>query len=297
MKLFRHLALAVAAVLAMVAPADAQSFAGGAEAPAFLANFGGAMALADGQLIVGEGGNTMRPGRVYIHEKQGGVWTRVAALEASDGSMEDGFGSALAVSGSDMMVAGRGGVYLFTRSGSTWTETGRLEAPAGSENAAFGGALALSGDVALVGAPIANEGSGEVHLYRRAGGSWSHAATLSHEDEEGPGIFGAALALDGEIALVGAPASRETAGAVLAFRIGAGAPEALGELLPGPLSENDAFGAAVALVNGMALASAPGRSRRRRPVTWAGASAPPWPPRAPWWRWPPPGPTSAWGRW
>ena len=258
-------ACAVAAATSLAAPASAQSFVGGEEAPLFLADFGGAIALADGQILVGEGGNTIRPGMVYVHEKVGGEWQRTAELMASDAAMGDGFGTSLAVAGDQMLVGGSNGVYVFARSGRSWTEVGRLAGGAVAAGAAtaaagtgFGAALAAGGDVALVGDPGAGEGAGAVHLFRRSGTTWAHASSLTFPQGAAGDRFGAAVTLEGDLALVGAPGRQGATGAVAAWRIGAGDPEFLGTLETGAGAENDRMGSAVAVLNGVAFAGAPG---------------------------------------
>lgn len=53
---------------------------------------------------------------------------------------------------------------------------GKLLAPEGASGQRFGQGVAISGDWAAVGAPLA--GRGEVHIYHREGGRWSHQATI-----------------------------------------------------------------------------------------------------------------------
>jgi choice-of-anchor B domain-containing protein len=257
MKWFGRLILAGAVLTVSGAQLAAQSYVGGVEAPAFLADFGGSIAISEGQIIVGEGGNTIRPGMVYVHERSGDGWERTAELTGSEATMGDGFGSALVVVGDQMMIAGDRGVHLFARSDGAWREIGMLDAPGDPETTGFGAALAGSGDVAIVGAPGIDDGAGAVYIYRRSGSGWTLASTLTNRNPASGERFGSSVAFDGDMALIGAPGAGEQAGSVLAYRIGSGDPEMLGALPAGGMEEGDRFGATVAITDGLALASAP----------------------------------------
>ncbi|MDT8342036.1 MAG: FG-GAP repeat protein [Longimicrobiales bacterium] len=184
------------------------------------AQFGASLAVGEGQILAAEPGRILGPGAVLVFEKRGGSWTQVAELTASDGEPGDEFGSAMAVDGGMLLVAGAKGVYAFRRDGGAWRETGRLTAPDVTDEDAFGAALALSGDRALVGAPQQADATGAVYLFRRTGADW----TQEGEKLSGPGAgaaFGASVAFDGRHALVGAPAANNRVGAAYAYRVGA----------------------------------------------------------------------------
>jgi choice-of-anchor B domain-containing protein len=144
------------------------------------------------------------------------------------------------------------GVYSFTRSGDAWMEEGKLPMPAMlPEGSAFGSTLALSGDVALVGAPGVNEQAGAVYVFRRADGAWTDSGMLPAEGIVAGDAFGAALAMNGQMAMVGAPTRDNRTGAVFAFDVSGAAFVAAGELpLPG-VARNDRFGSSILLGDGM----------------------------------------------
>ncbi len=87
-----------------------------------------------------------------------------------------------------------------------------------------GASVAIDGDLALIGVPGATNGaSGLVVAYRRMGGVWMIVEQLRHP-EEGATVaftanFGAAVAIDGERAVIGAPnhGTGPTAGQGAAF--------------------------------------------------------------------------------
>ena len=97
-------------------------------------------------------------------------------------------------------------------------EAAILAASNGGETDQFGVAVDIDGDTAVVGAPLENSGSGVVYVYERdegGAGNWGLIATLS--DASGSGIFGRAVAIDGDIVAVGAPFGNSFAGAAYVF--------------------------------------------------------------------------------
>lgn len=237
------------------APAAAQSFVGGEEAAPLLAGFGGQIVLAEGQIIVGEGGNTVRPGMVHIHEQIGGEWVRTASLMAEDADMMDGFGSALAVFGDEMLVAGNGGLYRFTREGSEWTPRGRVSEAGLEGDDRFGSVIALGEGLALVAAPGAAEGAGVVHIYRQSGDDWVSSGSVSLPDGAAGDRFGSALALHGNSAVIGAPG--RGAGAAFLVDLEGDEPSTPAAIQVSGLGENDAFGTATAFLHGLLFIGAP----------------------------------------
>jgi uncharacterized repeat protein (TIGR01451 family) len=136
---------------------------------------------------------------------------------ASDGNMEDNFGSAVAISGNTAIVGTpgddvdgtnrQGSAYIFVRSGSTWSQQARLNASDGAENDNFGYSVALSGDTALIGAIVvdvgANVDQGSAYVFTRSGTTWVEEAKLTASDGSSGDWFGYSVALSGDTALVG----------------------------------------------------------------------------------------------
>lgn len=150
---------------------------------------------------------------VYVRGSAGG-WARQARLVAGDGAAGDRFGRAVAVSGDTVLIGApfdgdhgvqSGSAYVFTRDGSgAWFERAELVASNAASAHLFGSAVALHGATALVGAP-GDEPGGSAYLYRRtAVGTWSEQRRLLASDRETGDEFGAAVALRGDIAVVGA---------------------------------------------------------------------------------------------
>ncbi len=247
-----------------------------------LAGYGTSVAVSSEAVFVGEVGNIMRPGAVYVYHKALGEWSETARIEAPDGSPGDGFGSTLAVDRSRMLVGaapgGAGTVYAFERTGSgAWREAGRLSPGRGALPQTFGASLAIRDGFAAVGAPRAvasrgNSGTGvssgadreeAVFVFEFNGADWSVGARLV--SEEGPGAFGTSVAIDRDRVLVGAP-RQDQGGAVHEFRRVAGGWQHSGTLAAAALDSDDEFGASVSLDGRRALVSAPGRHGARGSV-------------------------------
>ncbi|MFW5652619.1 MAG: S8 family serine peptidase, partial [Planctomycetota bacterium] len=105
-------------------------------------------------------------------------------------------------------------------------ETAKFIASDGQEGDAFGHAVDISGDVAIVGAYLDDEGatkSGAAFIYRldRQNDQWVEEAKLLPSFRRTDGYFGFSVAIDGDVAVIGAPFDNGTAinsGAVYVFR-------------------------------------------------------------------------------
>ncbi len=147
------------------------------------------------------------------------------------------------------------------------TEHSKLHASDPGGNDRFGSAVAIDVDVIVVGAPFDDDGgadSGSVYVYRHDGAVWVHEATLTASDAAPGDRFGSAVAVAGDVVLVGAPGKSEPgteAGAAYVFGRDQGGPGNWGQvrrLIPAGLAANDDFGIAVAMTCNHALVGAPG---------------------------------------
>lgn len=231
-----------------------------------LMGFGRAVAVNDGSVLVGEPANPHQPGMVYIYGQENGQWARQARLSASDGSVGDGFGAALAASGSYVLVGapgqsdGSGAAYVFEQADGSWNQAARLAASGsgnGNSGYALGASVALHGDWAFVGAPRAGDGNGVVYVYQRSGsGSWSQAGHIANPDTATGTNFGVALATDGTQLLVGAP--RGQGGVAYVYRQdGNGRWTQQQTLRSDRLDDGARFGSTIAFNGNRALIGAP----------------------------------------
>jgi choice-of-anchor B domain-containing protein len=277
-----------------------------------LSGFGRAVAIAGEYAFVGEpseiapraGGEgpaaVVASGVVHVYRRGVTGWKEVDKLVNPGSTGRDGFGIALATDGVTLLVGqvvpptgagGRGGrgaatappaadtgygaVFVYRR-GATgkWAPAGKLDAAGAHAGAQFGIALAVAGDRALVGAP-ADSAGGWVFSYRRAGdGTWSPAGTLPAQGVVAGDHFGAAIALNGDRAAVGAT-GHDAKGAVYVFRRavdGVWSQESSLESRATP--DNAQLGAAVALKGDRVFAGAPGASFPPAPVVAAAGATP-----------------------
>ena len=222
--------------------------------------FGGPLAIAGDQLLIGEGGNQTLSGLVYVFAEVDGSWSEVSQLRVTDELREpDGFGRALSVDGEQLLVGApiEGAAYFFRRGGGgEWIQE---QALLGTEGSRFGSAVALVGNRAFVSAP--QDGPGAVHVFERsADGMWSPAGQLDSPDPTGGG-FGGLMANDGtHLIVTGAGAGRGAAAPVYAFQLDG--LEHLGALEVPGLPQRNQYGTAIAVQNGMAYVGAPGAQNR-----------------------------------
>ncbi|MGH7504813.1 MAG: hypothetical protein ACRELX_04150, partial [Longimicrobiales bacterium] len=178
-----------------------------------------------------------------------------------------GFGGALAVSAGQVIV-GEGNsqmrsgiVYVYRKGANGWAEATRLTAPGAANGDGFGASLSVDGSLMIVGATHQNEGMGAAYVFQRsADGAWTPAGQMSAADVSAGDRFGAAVALDGDVALVAAPAQGEGTGAVYVFRRSGNAWTQEAKLAARVPAQGEAFGAAVAVTGDRALIGVPERN-------------------------------------
>ena len=193
-------------------------------------DFGAAMALRRDDVIVSSPG-AGEVGQVFVYRPADDPLGNITVSPAD--SLEAGarFGAALAVDGSHLLVGapgarqGSGLVFAYRRfEPGDWElrqvlATGAPDQPTG----AFGTTLAILGDELWVGAPLARDGSGEVHRFRLIDGSWEPAPLDLPEAGRGAAL-GSAIAVGTTVAVLGAPGTDGGYGAAMVFTRELGGP-------------------------------------------------------------------------
>jgi hypothetical protein len=232
-------------------------------------NFGCSVAISGETALVGANqddvGTNLDQGSAYVFTRSGTIWTLQQQLLATDGAANDRFGWGVAISGETALVganhrdvgtnADQGAAYVFTRSGTTWAQQQQLIASDGAAGDRFGYAVALVGETAVVGAPFDDVGTkadqGSATVFVRSGAVWTQQQQLTAADGGINDDFGYAVALDGELALIGAywddvGSNANQGSADIFLRTGTTWGQ-LQQLTAADGASNDRFGCAVAL--------------------------------------------------
>jgi hypothetical protein len=137
---------------------------------------------------------------------------------ASDGTSNNAFGGVLSFSGNlavigdysdDAKGVNSGSAYIFANtSGNIWVQQAKLMASDGTSYDVFGSSVAISGQTVAIGATgdddMGSE-SGSVYVYANTSGNiWVEQIKISANDGASQDSFGGALALSGNVLLVGA---------------------------------------------------------------------------------------------
>jgi len=186
-----------------------------------LALSGNLLAIGDTSAHVTANGEQLTSaGAVALFRRSGssGIWTFEAVLRSPVPASSASFGSAVAVSGSTVLVGanGEGRAWVFQRSGAQWSTGLALDSPG---DGSFGWSVALDRDLAVVGrrrgaVVPGSSNNGSFRAYERdlgGTGSWGlrgeYTSSISTYIDE----FSAGLALHGSLLLVGAPGTSKAA--------------------------------------------------------------------------------------
>ncbi|MDT0633193.1 FG-GAP repeat protein [Rubrivirga litoralis] len=231
------------------------------------------------------------PGRAFVFEHAGGVWTRTADLQLE--GPPRAFSESVAVSSGRVAASASAetvpiteelvspaAIVIYERSGAGWAETSRIEETEYEKGtglggpSSFGSGLALDGDRAAVGSPGQTvEGirdAGVVRVFERSGAGWTLSASLSPPSPRTNDRMGAKIALDGPI-LAASAEGRSLDGAVgggsaFVFEQSGGGWAAGTELRPSSLTPADSYGRSIAVSGDRVAVGAIGRAQGRGSV-------------------------------
>ncbi len=151
----------------------------------------------------------------YVFENVGGSWVERARIDDPAGAVAGTFASAvqldgdrLALSSSAFLAAGP--VHVYERQGASWTLRQSLLEAGLSSLDRFGASLALDGDHLLVAADGFDGDAGAVFAYRRDSKSAEFELVQVIEVDDG-GAFGSDVAIEGDVAVIGAREDDEAA--------------------------------------------------------------------------------------
>ena len=181
-------------------------------------NFSTSVAISGNYAIVGAPGNDddgERSGSAYIFALDGGIWAQQAKLIAKDGDGGDFYGRSVSIDGDWAIVSSHhdddkgtwsGSAYIYHRDGNLWKEQGKVNAQDGAANDSFGFSVDISGDTVIAGTPQDDDDgpdSGAAYVFNRVGEKWAERQKLTAGDADAGDIFGSAVSIDGDYAIVG----------------------------------------------------------------------------------------------
>lgn len=188
--------------------------------------FGYPLAASGNVLAVGAANATIEGRRaagavyVFLRDAPAGPWVERRRL-APEGDFHSSE-MCIAIDGDTLVVGApyttlatfqEGAVYIFERNAGgddNWGEVARLTDPGAGAGGHFGSAIAIENGLLVVGASAAGQHHGRVQIFERdrgGAGNWGLVTTLSHaaaQDAAFVRAFGSAVALDGDLLLIGA---------------------------------------------------------------------------------------------
>ena len=222
--------------------------------------FGGALAMTEQHVFVGETGNMAFPGEVYIYTLDN---LEAAPTILSVNEELERFGRTIVADGETILIGAihadeaRGAVYVFEYDG-TWQQVARLSASDASAGDEFGSSIAVDGDVVLIGAQGRSESTGAVYVFaKNPDGTFSETGMLPVEGINPEDGFGYVVAIEDNIAVVGSPSQMEGMGAAHVFMHGSEGWSQISKLAPDFLTERSRMGSAVMVHKGRVYVSAP----------------------------------------
>jgi len=238
--------------------------------------YGWAVSLDGDTLAVGVPGDDddgVSSGSVYVYQRLNGQWFLLQKLTAPDASADDSFGRSLCLRDDRLIIgapfadrrdnSASGKAYMYERVGNAWRFRSFLLDSRVGDIDRFGFDVAVDGSWAFVGKPsddhVGGLDAGSVLVFRRDGqGRWSLFERLIASDSQQADFFGAAVAIEGDAAVVGAPLKETAAGAAYVFRLIDGSWTETGKRVARDGDESGVVGSSVALSGEHFVAGAPG---------------------------------------
>ncbi|HEX6132805.1 MAG TPA: choice-of-anchor B family protein [Longimicrobiales bacterium] len=184
-----------------------------------------------------------------------------------------GFGLSLALGENELFIGEPnnrtrpGLVHIYRRTSGGWERAAELHATGGEPGDGFGQQIVLDGNALFVGVPARDGNRGTAYVFERRGADWTQVAQLTPGDLDTRGRFGAAIAVNGDVALIAAPGQQNAAGAVYVFSRSGGVWTQSAKLVADSITPRAGFGTAIALAGDVALIGSPGLSENRGRVS------------------------------
>ena len=192
--------------------------------------FGVAADIDGDYIVVGANGDFSDRGAAYVFKRSGSTWTEQQKLTGSDsGTANDAFGSAVAISGSSIIVgspgededgAQSGAAYVFTRSVNTWTEQERIQSDDVGTGDQFGDFVDIDGDRAIVGSFLENGGRGAAYVFNRPGGTSNTTVNVGITDQAHNYESGGTITISGASYPITGAIYTESTGVLVVYHTG-----------------------------------------------------------------------------
>jgi hypothetical protein len=184
--------------------------------------FGYSVAISGNLAIVGSrlddaGGSNSGSAYIYANTS-GNTWVQQMRITASDAESDDYFGTAVAISGNQVVVgsygddnvgSSSGSAYVYANtSGNTWTQQRKITASDAASGDDFGSSVAISGNLIVIGAYDDDSTAGAAYIYANTGGNtWVEQSKIVASDRGNGDRFGYSISISGNLIIVGAYAN------------------------------------------------------------------------------------------
>jgi hypothetical protein len=241
----------VAATLTQTIPSEAP-FNGGQ-----FIQYGNHLALDGSVLLIGD------DSVIHVLNRVGGLFNETQTIAPLSSFGNSG---SMALSGNTLIrCASPGGgapsvadVFVSSGSPATFQLEQRIVPMVGNPQPSGCGALALSGNTAITIGPDGDGTAG--YVFVRSGSTWTAQGKLVEPNPAPFDVFGAAVALAGDVAVIGAPLrdhEQRDAGSAFVFTRSGGQWTPTRELIASDGGQGDAFGSSLAVSADFALVGAP----------------------------------------
>lgn len=164
---------------------------------------------------------------VYEFDEATETWGETQQLSPLELDVEDFFGSDIYLQGDLLAISARkegsngvnsGAVFVFEKDQIGWSQTAKLIPVDGGVEDYFGFRIDGDGDRLIVSGYGAENETGSVYIFKNGNSGWEQEARLNSPELEEGDWFGSGIAIEGDVAIVGARNHNEQAGAVFFFK-------------------------------------------------------------------------------
>lgn len=191
--------------------------------------FGDAVGISGGTVVVGAFAHGSLTGRAYVFTRGARGWHESAELAGSGTVSGDGFGVSVALAGGTIVVGaglvagGAGRAYVFAKGARGWEQTAELRGRDTVADDGFGDSVAIGGGTIVAGAFGHASSSGRAYVFVESGRRWHQSAELMGADTVAGDHFGYSVAVAGDLVVAGA-SYHGSAGRTYVFRGGGATP-------------------------------------------------------------------------